>query len=293
MFRILVIGSNGFLGSHVFKYFNQDNFEVWRGVRENSIDIVLGDEKVVYLSELQNRDYVLEIEFDCVVFCGSADVSLINDNPSEYLKQSILLPFTWLHSLAIRKTKQIIWIGSYWQEPVGEGYQSTNLYSASKQAMQDLIATFVNYGIHVSVIHLGDLYGVGDQRKKLIPLLIESMLNKKQILIKNPQHIMRPIWYLDVLNGLEYLMKTRDNHKPAFQVYSMVGPTLIEVNSLVQTVIEIFEGDASLVLFDRVSSPPQYSGQTKYDFPIESFQQTQLRDGIKSIKKILEDKADL
>jgi nucleoside-diphosphate-sugar epimerase len=176
---------------------------------------------------------------------------------------------------------------------MGNGYQGTNLYAGSKQAMQDLLASFADYGIHVNVIHLGDLYGHDDQRKKLIPLLINSILNQQQMLIHNPKHVMRPVWYVDVLKGLAYLIKSRASRKPGFEVYSMVGPEKIEVEILVKTIIEMFDADASLVSYSQPSRSTFYSGQTKYNFPIESFQQTQFKDGIISIRNILIHEGDL
>jgi nucleoside-diphosphate-sugar epimerase len=285
MSRILVVGASGFLGGHVLEYFSQNSYEVWRGVRGNSPESTTLDDRTIYLDELQNQKCSFGTEFDCVVFCGSANASLIDEDPSEYLRQSVLLPYTWLHSLVRLNTKQIIWVGSYWQEPTGDGYQGTTLYAASKQAMQDLLASFADYGIHINVIHLGDLYGLGDQRKKIIPLLIKSIIDNQQILIHNPEHVMRPVWYLDVLEGLSYLIKTRASRKPGFEVYSMVGPEMIQVRILVKTIIEALDADASLVSYSQSSAPSPYSGLTKYCFPIESFQQTKLRDGVISLKK--------
>ena len=159
--------------------------------------------------------------------------------------------------------------------------------------MQDLLASFVVYGIHVSVIHLGDLYGHDDQRKKLIPLLIKSILNQQQVLIHNPKQVMRPVWYLDVLKGFAYLIESRASRKPGFEVYSMVGPEKIEVEILVKTIIDLFDADASLVSYSHPSRSTLYSGQTKYNFPIEPYQQTQLKDGIISIRNILIREDDL
>lgn len=286
MSRILVVGARGFLGGHVLEYFSQNSYEVWRGVRGNSPKPNAVDDRTIYLDDLQNQNYSFGAEFECVVFCGSANVSLIDDDPSEYVRQSILLPYTWLHSLVRLNIQQIIWFGSYWQEPAGNGYQGTNLYAASKQAMQDLLASFADYGIHISVIHLGDLYGLGDQRKKIIPLLIKSIVDKQQILIHNPEHVMRPVWYLDVLEGLSYLIKTRASRKPGFGVYSMVGPEMIQVRILVKTIIEALDADASLVSYSQSLAPSPYSGLTKYSFPIESFQQTKFRDGVISLKNL-------
>jgi len=287
MSRILIIGVNGYLGNHVLKHFEGKNFEVWRGVRGNFDGANPVEKNTVYLDDLQNKGFEFESEFACVIFCGSPEISLIDKNPFEYLSESVFKPYVWLHGLTRFNFKQIIWVGSYWQEPLGNGYECTNFYTASKQAMQDLLASFVLQGIHVNVIHLGDLYGIGDKRKKLIPTLIESITDNQQLLIHNPEHVMRPIWYLDVLEGFEYLVKKCEDQKPGFEIHSMVGPEIIQVKSVIDTVMDVLGGKRSLITYSNTTMPIPYSGATRYGFPIESFQQTPLKEGIDSIKKML------
>lgn len=287
MSRILVIGVNGYLGSHVLKHFERKDFEVWRGVRGKSAQAKPGEKNTIYLEDQVNENHSFESEFACVILCGSPDNSLIEKNPIEYLTESVFKPYIWLSGLTRFNIKQIIWVGSFWQEPLGNGYKCTNLYSASKQAMQDLLASFVLQGIHVNVIHLGDLFGPRDRRQKLIPTLIKSITENQQLLIHNPEHVMRPIWYLDVLEGFEYLVKKCEKQKPGFEIHSMVGPEIIQVKSVVATVMEALGGERSLITYSKTTTPAPYSGATKYDFPIGSFQQTPLIDGIKSIKDML------
>ncbi len=86
--KILIIGSNGFIGSHCVKYFITKGFEVFQA------DVTESLETNFYKIESQNSDFSLPIKehrFDvCINASGSAHVGFSFENPSRDFELNVV-----------------------------------------------------------------------------------------------------------------------------------------------------------------------------------------------------------
>lgn len=86
--KILIIGSEGFIGSHCVNHFRSKQFDVWQA------DINASKEQNFYKIEKQNSDFSLpfkEHQFDlCINASGSAHVGFSFENPSKDFELNVV-----------------------------------------------------------------------------------------------------------------------------------------------------------------------------------------------------------
>jgi nucleoside-diphosphate-sugar epimerase len=72
-------------------------------------------------------------------------------------------------------------IGTRWQHLKNKRYNPANLYSATKEAFKDILVYYGTRGIRHKTLELGDTYGKGDTRKKIMELLITACQKKEKL----------------------------------------------------------------------------------------------------------------
>ena len=86
--KILIIGSEGFIGSHCVNHFRSKQFDVWQA------DINASTEQNFYKIEKQNSDFSApfkEHQFDlCINASGSAHVGFSFENPSKDFELNVV-----------------------------------------------------------------------------------------------------------------------------------------------------------------------------------------------------------
>jgi UDP-glucose 4-epimerase len=86
--NIVIIGSNGFIGSHCVDYFKSKKWNVWQ------VDVNDSNETNFYKIERQNSDFSLpfkENDFDvCINASGSANVAFSFENPSKDFELNVV-----------------------------------------------------------------------------------------------------------------------------------------------------------------------------------------------------------
>lgn len=93
----------------------------------------------------------------------------------ELVRSNILFPTQLAEALTAGGCKRLINTGTAWQHFCGEPYRPVNLYAATKQAFDDVLAYYCDTcGLSVTTLKLFDTYGPHDKRRKLIRILIDA-----------------------------------------------------------------------------------------------------------------------
>ena len=211
--NILVTGGCGFIGSNFIQFlFEQAKFEgnvlnvdklTYAGNPENLTNIVAKYGNSRYFFEKIDIAKFSEIEsifdkyeIDCVIhFAAESHVDRSITGPTEFIQANILGTFNLLE-IARRK-----WIGrndvlfhhistdevygslgetGYFYEDTA--YNPRSPYSASKASSDHIVmAYFYTYGIPVTISNCSNNYGPYQFPEKLIPLMINNMLEEKPL----------------------------------------------------------------------------------------------------------------
>lgn len=141
------------------------------------------------------------------------------------LQSNILLGTQLLEAMRLAGTHALINTGTCWQYFERETYSPVNLYAATKQAFEDVLAYYVEAtGVRVINLLLFDTYGRGDTRKKLLPLLLDSLENDT-VLEMSPGHQILDLLHIDdlcaaYLHAAELLS---DPQRPSATTYAVSG----------------------------------------------------------------------
>ena len=124
-----------------------------------------------------------------------------------------------------------------------------DIYSSSKACSEILTnafyESFLRGKLKIGTSRAGNVIGGGDfGEDRLIPDIFESIMKKKQLIIRNPYSV-RPWQYiLDVLNGYLIqafdLSKTRNNYLSSFN-FSPIQKDIVNVKEIVDYISEYFD----------------------------------------------------
>lgn len=173
--KILISGATGFIGKHLVKKLVEEGNTVHIIVRETSPEkeFPVPLKKVhVYTSVSSLITFMNTEKFDGVIHLASLFLVSHKETDVEPLIQSnILFASTLLEATTKSKTKWFINTGTFTQHCNNKRYSPFNLYSATKQAFED-IATYYRESSDIILVTLKlfDTFGEGDTRPKIFNL---------------------------------------------------------------------------------------------------------------------------
>ena len=230
----IIIGSNGFLGKALFKKFTCDG-EVVKTLSYRS------SKKEEFLKALS---VLLEELPQSLIICGASQAMKDGvDEISDLVDSNVLLPAMIAALIkTISPETLLINFGSSWQ--IGESGKEDplNAYAASKSAADPILDHFANDGIKIASLRLYDTYGIGDKRKKIINLLIDSLLLNENLKMTGGMQCMDLIHIDDVVDAvaktIEHLNSTNARLHHKFYVRSFRTVTVKELAVIIAKIIK-------------------------------------------------------
>jgi len=214
--NIIVTGGCGFIGSNFIKYlFKQKDFKgkiinldklTYAGNPNNLVDIdeKFGNERYFfYKTDITEIDSIEEIfknhNVDCIIhFAAESHVDRSITGPAEFIHTNIVGTFNLLE-LARKiwnNRKDVLFhhistdevYGSLPEDKVEVKFEETTSYaprspySASKASSDHLVMAYYHtYGMPVTISNCSNNYGPLQFPEKLIPLMINNMLEEKEL----------------------------------------------------------------------------------------------------------------
>jgi nucleoside-diphosphate-sugar epimerase len=185
--KILVTGATGFIGSHLVLSLLEHGHEVAILKRKDSSlkELAAIQDKIQVFASDTYDDIFFAIEKfapDVVVHLAAL---YINQHKSEHIadlvNSNILLGAHVLEAMTENGVLQFLSIGTRWQHLKNKRYNPANVYSATKEAFKDILVCYGTRGIRYKILELGDTYGSGDTRKKIMELLITACQKKERL----------------------------------------------------------------------------------------------------------------
>jgi nucleoside-diphosphate-sugar epimerase len=278
MGKIVITGTNGYLGHFVARHFESMN------------------QQVVRLNRIDAKDLVSRNFYDVRHIKGSSNKSLIltgfpsdpitASNYEEIISKTVCGALNLGLLLSDFGLERVIIMGSYWQEPDGQAYYPLNYYATCKQLLEIAMSALVLKGIDVYVLHLGDVYGPKDSRQKLIPELIRNRKEKKHFYLRSPESRISPIWVSDVVGAIEALLQLEKNERAEYKTYSCLGEytySVIEVVNLFEKTFGKIHGEITIADV-RDKKLPIVAAESRHPRPPHWIPKVTLEQGLNYLK---------
>lgn len=186
--KILISGATGFIGKHLTKALTKKGVEVYIVTTSTNKVITLPSKRVHhYKDTLSLIDFMKENRPDGVIHLASMFLtSHTSSQVDELMKANIALGASLLEASQVTSVPWFINTGTFTQHYQNKHYSPVNLYSATKQAFQDIAQYYSeNTNLTVVTLKLFDTFGEEDTRPKVFALWTK-IANTNEPLLMSP-----------------------------------------------------------------------------------------------------------
>ncbi len=115
----------------------------------------------------------------------------------DLVASNLLFSTQLAEAMAVTGASRLVNTGTSWQHFNAPGYRPVNLYAATKQAFEDILAYYHDArGLSCITLKLYDTYGPGDRRRKLINVLLDAAATGEPVAL-SPGHQEIELSHLD------------------------------------------------------------------------------------------------
>lgn len=222
---ILITGATGFIGSHLVERLLNENYQVillkrsfsntWRIkqlLNKFSKQLVLVDIDLTNLEEIFSK-YSIEGVFHLATY--------YNKNPTfeeihPMAESNILFPIDILNLAVKYNVKYFINTGTFMEYTLNKkqlvssyDLDPKTFYATTKISFEEIVKYYMrNHDIKASTLKIYSPYGDKDDVNKIIPYLINNLLNNNNISINNPNNQLNLVYVDDIVSAF---IKVREN----------------------------------------------------------------------------------
>lgn len=243
--RALVTGATGYVGSNLVRHLLTLGWDVHIITRPDS-DLMFLDSVISNITVHQHDatsvgmvEAVKKAKPEIVFHLASLFLAQHKTEDIEALISSNMLFSTQLiEAMAVSGVKYLVNTGTSWQHYNNEDYNPVNLYAATKQAFEDILAYYIEvHGMKVTTLVLFDTYGPDDHRPKLISLLWKTAITQQPLVMSPGEQLIDLVHIADVMRAYnlaaDALQKQTEGHKH-YGVSSGIPMRLIDLVSVFQ-----------------------------------------------------------
>lgn len=206
MLRAVITGVTGHLGQELAGQLARDGVSVWGLTRQ---PIELGTHTPgILLKQIDGRtqtlvDLLREIRPDVTFHTAGlyrrehaiADISPL-------IETNILFGAQLLEAMRCSGCRHLVTAGSYFQHFNAEDGGALNLYAATKQAFEDLLAYYVDVACMSAIrLTLPDIYSEHDRRPKLMTAIATAWAEKKAVAFQDEEAWIDPVHVEDTASA--------------------------------------------------------------------------------------------
>jgi len=272
--KILITGSEGFIGSHLTELLIKKNFNIraisyynfmgsngWLDKitfkQKNKIEIIQGD----ITDDKFTKDITKNID---VVINLSALIGIPYSykSPKSYLNTNIIGTYNLLEASLQNNVKKFIQTstsevyGNAKKFPITEKFElnGNSPYSASKIASDQLaFSYFTSFGLPVLIARPFNVYGPRQSARAIIPSIIIQILNGKKKIELGSLDTRRDFTFVgDTINGFYKLINHQRNYGEAFHFSNNYD---ISIYELVKTISKIMSVKIEIISSEKRIRP--------------------------------------
>ena len=262
--KVLVTGSEGFIGSHLTELLVEKGFEVKAFVRYNFKndwgwleESKYKNDIEIYTGDVRDFDSVYDAMKDVdVVFHLAALIGIPYSyiSPLAYIKTNTEGTYNVLESgrklnlkrIIITSTSEIYGTAQYVPIDEKHPYNPQSPYAASKAAADHLALSYYrSFGTPVTIIRPFNTYGPRQSARAVIPTIISQILaGKKQIKLGNLSPTRDLNYVKDIVNGF---ITVGLHENTIGNVYNLGTGQEISIGDLAEKIIELTEKEVEII----------------------------------------------
>lgn len=273
--KVLVTGSEGFIGSHLVEALVEKGFKVKAFVRYNFKNDWGWLEKSKYLKyieiytgDIRDFDSVYDaIKGVDIVFHLAALISIPYSyiSPLAYVKTNIEGTYNVLEAsrkLGVQRvvhtsTSEVYGTAQYVPIDENHPYNPQSPYAASKAAADHLVLSYYrSFGLPVTIVRLFSTYGPRQSARAIIPTIISQLLSgKRQIRLGNLKPTRDLNYVKDTVNGF---LTVGLHEKSLGDVFNLGTGNEISVGDLAKLIMKLIGTEAEIIV-DKERLRPEKS----------------------------------
>lgn len=247
--RIFLTGATGFIGKHLLKRLQKENYQVTALVRQiKDKDLKRRDTRFI-LGDIRNPSNFAKELNNCNTLVHLAALRTNWAAPQDFLEvnsKSIL-------GMVKRKTllKHIIVVSSVYSMgtleylPADESHplNARDLYGKSKILLEEFTREIAKkYGIKYTIVRPAIVYGPGDSKSGMVIKMIDLIKKNGLPIIGNGQNLLHLIYVDDLIEGLMKIIKSSGYNETYILAYKE-PITLIKLIELIKNQLKISHKD--------------------------------------------------
>lgn len=244
--KVAIVGANSFLASYIINKIKSDFDLMLYGQFQidsfNFKSFIFPDKKI---------DFEELLDFDVIIYTAGAGIQNdLKESKSNIYTLNTFYPIELVNFLREKSYKgKFISFGSYFEigdEPLLKYYDESDImlannpvpndYCISKRLLTKYLSSVYDSFKYYHFI-ISNLYGPGENKNRLIPYLINSLKNDREIKLTSGHQVRQYIHAKDVAQVVHNFIN--NNFKPG--LYNITVETPIKVKDLVKTVFKVME----------------------------------------------------
>ncbi len=244
--KALVTGITGFIGSHLVRRLLADGWEV-HGLTLPEADrsLLKGLADRLHLHAVDGAteslmEQVRGIQPDLTFHLASLFLAKHQSKDVTALIQSNVLFGTQLaEALVACGSLKLVNVGTSWQHYDSDEYSPVALYSATKQAYQDILKFYhVANGLSVVNLKFFDTYGPGDPRRKVLNIIRNAANSGESIGMTGGEQLIDLVYVDDIVEALMTAGQRASSGEARFESFAVASGRVVSIRELVA----VYEG---------------------------------------------------
>jgi CDP-3, 6-dideoxy-D-glycero-L-glycero-4-hexulose-4-reductase len=234
--KILIIGANGFLGSALFRHYQNKKANILSfSYRPETHELSIANIEAL----------IKQHQFDLIINAGGSqngqdDLSALK----ELIYSNILFPSSLASIIKFNSpTTCLISFGTSWQ--IGETGNSEpfNAYASSKSGVEPFFDHFALDGVKIATLRLYDTYGPNDKRKKIINLIADALISKSVLEMTGGNQAINFVHIEDVIAAVEIsyqeLKNLIESRHLIYSIKSKDTITVLQLLDLMKNILKL------------------------------------------------------